>query len=464
MDLVGFVSVHEIDADCTFFFNGDKLHLLKTKSISGVDNGLHIFTLSPTKIPVLSARTSMGGDIYFFDVLLYQNGFLENEYVGYCSSYIDPTSQNNFYTHFRSITFYGNVINMFYPPIKCIESNTFIKDEINPKVYMGKQIILRKYDEYTIKSSLQIKNKALNIVVSVAIPGSHNLDSTDLGRIQSYFRIDFHEELPIKDVPEWYGIFHKLFQFMFNRQSISFDQIYISSILSDGRISKLGLYTLCGQEQVNEIPKESKKCVKCDLFCDNFQELINVMADGNINMYHLPRTNDEHRVVSPEKYVFTASIFEYEYDLIHKNEDLLDSNLQEVKKRVFDVLHLIDEENKGINSRIRNTTKHVKHAIEMMSNALGSKFGNEFQKHLCDLEDIILAVEKAYSVKVDRREIGNTFAKARNNNAHGTIAHYTNEETVAFILGRALVYAMILERCKVNKSTIKKILNLHYIP
>jgi hypothetical protein len=464
MDLVGFVKVHEVDADCTFFFDGEKLRLIKTKSISGIDKGVYLFTLSPTKISVLSARTSMGGDVYFFDVLLYQNGITVNEYVGYCSSYIYPTTQNNFYTHFRSIALHGNVINMFYPPINCIESNSFIKDDINPRKYLGKKIVLRKYDDYTIKRSLLVKNIELNIVVSVDIPGSHNLDSTDLGKIQSYFRIDFSENIPIKDVPDWYGIFKKLFQFMFNRQSISFDQIYISNIMIDGRISKLGLYTLCGQEPLNEIPKESKKCVKCDLFNANFQELVNVMADGNINTYHLPRTNDEHRVVSPEKYVFTASIFEYEYDLIHKDEELLDENLQEVKTRVYEVLDEIDKANKGINSRIRSTTKNVKHAIEKMSSSLESKFSNEFRLYKSDLEDIILAVEKAYSVKIDNIDIGHTFAKARNNNAHGTIVHYTDEETVAFILGRALVYAMILERCKFNKSITKKILNLHYIP
>ena len=228
MELAGFVNVLEVDAACTFFFNGEKMRLLKTKSISGVESGLHIFSLSPTKITVLAAKTSIGGDVYFYDVLLYQSGFLENEYIGYCASYIIPTTQNNFYTHFRSITFYGNVINMFFPPINCIESNSYIKDDTKPNKYLGKEIILHKYDEYTYKSTLVVKNKELNIVVSVEIPGSHNLDSTDLGKIQSYFRIDFQEELPIKDVPEWYEIFHKLFQFMFNRQSITFDQTYIS--------------------------------------------------------------------------------------------------------------------------------------------------------------------------------------------------------------------------------------------
>ncbi len=457
MQLSGNISIEKLNGIFTFFFDGEKIFLTKKSYILEPEEDMHLSFFDKYEFDYLNGKTTLGGDIYFYNVKLVQRDFFENEYFGYCQNVLIPKTMNSFYKEFDSIRFKGDVVNKFYPPITAIDHDPFTTiyrlDEDGRKI-----IKIKMFDEYTIKRTIELEGTRIEFVLSIEVKIS-NKETNNILDLNAYIELVFENKRPIVEVSRWFKIIHSIFQFIFNRQEISFDDITVVNTEKSEPTVFSSYIPLSNKESIDS-KINLGECIRYDYIIDNIDKFLVIMDELKINMYHLPESTEDHKYLTPHKYVFTASSFEYEYNLSRISN--FDTNICEIKKRLIDVLVSIDEENKGVNAEIRKLSKSFTNLVENYDKSLEIKISKSL-----DINDKVLArikekVKRNYFHEMSNTDIGINFARARNKNAHGSILNYEKNEIAAFLIVRALVYMMILKRCYLSDATIVHILDIHF--
>lgn len=461
MKTIGTVDIKELNASFSFFFDDKIIYLIKNRNINENTTFKTFYTFNETlEFDLLNGKTGMGGDIYFINVKIIQSSIIPNEFLGQCQYLILPETHNSYYSEFDSIVFKGKIVDKFYSPYNCIDYKDCEYSRIYKQQQDGSKIIaIKKPQDFVISKSLNLNNIDVSLILSVDL--DYKSDPNSICSITSCLNLIFESSLKINEITTWYRTIHQSFQFLLNRQEIEFDQVFISKKNNKTleRVARVYSFTY---DKTFESNKFSYNCVNHVLVIDNIEKLINIMLDKQINMYHLPSSDEDHMLLTPEKLVFTASSFEYEYDLMYNLIENSNSNIEIIQGRLFHELDLIDSDYKGKNSKIRSIAKSMKNMIGNYNNTLESKIAEVIENNLELLLEQIVKIAKIYGTTSNSLEIGKNFANARNKNAHGTLSPYKKEEISAFMILRILVYVMILKRCDINYVNIKQILEIHF--
>ena len=301
---------------------------------------------------------------------------------------------------------------------------------------------------------------ANNIRLSLSVDLSINKkDSNSFFDLHSRLSLFFESPQNIYDITKWYRTILQSFQFLSNRQDIEFETVTIGNKEN----IKLAMVYIANKDKTFEISHKDRRFVEYYHIKDNIGELLNIMFDKKINMYHLPANDRDHYILTPEKLVFTSSSFEYEFDLLNKENILIDNpDLLFVQDRLYKELEKINIEFKGKNKGIRKLAKSLKDNISKYNKALENKIAMVLEGNQTLLEYIVNKLSIKFDIPPTPIEVGETFALARNKNAHGNLTNYSNKEIASFMVVRALVYAMIMKRCFTNDQKIMEIIKIHF--
>ncbi|MGE4572371.1 MAG: hypothetical protein AB7E09_06460 [Candidatus Izemoplasmatales bacterium] len=462
MKLTGYLTIDEFDAEFTFYFDETEILLTQKKKLDAKvhDNQYSFRPFKPLVYESLHARTTMGGDVYFLNVRLFQRDLIGNELIGVCNFYILPSTQNSFFNDFKSLIFQGKIVDKFYPPSLCLV-NQYGYTAFTSETDGSKSIRIKKADDFTINKEIQIDGVTVNFVLTVRVTGKLE-DSNSVGNMNSVLKLTFDSNQLVGTVITWYNMMLRTFQFMFNRQNIDFDEITIFSLNEKNTVTKQGSFHVARKSELSEYTKSTRDSFKYSYVIDHLDLLLPIMYDNNINMYHLPKDDTDDKFLDPKKLVFTASSFEYEFSKLKDTEirDLNEINM--VKGKIIDFIDNLDIEFRG-NKKQRKILSSVKNIVNYYEKSLEVRIAEQLQRFEHLLMDLIEKTNKTYNTEGDYIEIGRSYAKARNKNAHGALESYENCELAAYVIVRALVYIMILKRCGVEDTYVKQIIEMHYI-
>ena len=371
MKLNGTIKIEKLNIIFAFFFDGQTISLSKIGYINeNIQTGVRYFNGAPIDFDILNGKNSLGGDIYFINSRIMKISILSDEYIGQCQYILIPECENTFYNEFTSLTFKGKLIDKFYSSINCIN----IRYDLDTYYFQveedgSKTIKFKNSREYTINKQVNISGNNIRLSLSVDLSFSGNDSNKFLG-LNSRLSLYFESPQEIYDITKWYRTIIQTFQFLSNRQEVEFE----TAVIGNKENAKLANLYLSNKDKSLKIDDEIYKFVEHHHIIDNIDKLFNIMYDKKINMYHLPANDTEHNFLTPEKLVFTASSFEYEFDLLNKDNAYFDnSELLYVQNELNKSLDKIDNEFKEKNKRIRKICSSLKDIINKYNTSLENK-------------------------------------------------------------------------------------------
>lgn len=448
----GFISV--TDSEYSFCLDENKLYGNLLNEKEGIKFGFR----ERNVIPFIKARYPFGGTIAFYN-FSYSKDFFSKSLFSQSYGVFLSRLTNKDIEGYDVISFKGKAVNNFYPPALSVEG---IGSFEYPSDDGSKTIKLKSFFEKSNEIDATIYEKNVKIELTVCTPGSIGIDSTSLGEISTSFRIIFQEKMPLNDLMKWVLVVKKIFAFLYFRNDILFEEIELWENTDRGldRIGNLFLY----EKFKNDIPKESKKCVKFLGIKEHFNNLFKILLDEDLNLLCLPKNKQDSWIVSPEKYISTCASFENVFNKRYPNFVNEDQDYLIVKSSLINFLSQRDEEYKGKNSKARNWIRKIKSTIERESKNLDHKFNKCFKDYKELLCEFIMDINRRYSITLnDDIDLAGNFSSVRNYNAHGSKTEYNKESIIAFEFGRVMIYIMVLKEAEFSDEEIKNIIRILFI-
>jgi hypothetical protein len=426
-------------------------------------SGLHYFdNRKIKKEEIINGTLRAGNSVSFIDVDLisYGRGYLR----GYVPLYI--ISKVNNYTHlpnagdFYSMAFYGECINKLF-------DNSIIISKTDFDIEKMKQILeFRSLKEIEKKSALNEDGLRLG----VGIKCENKNDNIPI-KLFSVLTIDFKNKKSIIELKDYFLKIYKTLCFLFNRNSISFDEIVLhrkinvfSRTIYDGEISKINNEEVISYKMIinDNLEKNELKPIKVDAekLLNHFGNLFNLVNDNNIfSLDYYPKDIYQDTHLDSSSFIKIASAFEGQFDALYPSYKSTNKiNFKEAKdKLILEIDKIIHEEKSNKKKKYNETFK------ELIKNFEGSLF-EQIYFAMREFDSCIKQKKQKLFIefnikKVSNNEICEIFQKKRNELVHSFVNKpFTNEEIVGYDLVRMLIHCLVLKRANYDIDSISDII------
>lgn len=409
----------------------------------------------------LEGITSFGHRITFINIkLIRQSGGIYKAFVpAYIIGNSNMTNPLPKIDNFETMIFYGKCIDNFFYPQKVIELGKDDVNEINLKL---KSI---KNDEILIE-----KDK-FNIGVSSTLSRIEKNTNTPVV-LKSYLQINFKNKKSIADVIEYYRKVSELFEFLYLREHINFNEI---KLISRGKVkienkikditNTFDFYYYLPEEDKIDLP-DINSCVKYEQIETHFKDLYLTINNKKAykNYYNLNR--DDELKITVNKYQNISSAFESWFDI---NFPKFKSNSNENYRILKDkVTNFIDD---CINEEEKRENKEILRWFELDIKNMEGSLKEQIKYSLGVFSECIINVKKNlisnYNIKYESEEelnemISNTFKNTRNGIVHGNMKSeilFSDMDVVAYAIVERLVQCLVFYKANVDKEKIKEIVD-----
>lgn len=435
----------------SYFFDGKLFHLNRTESVSGVE-----YVLARQQFPMLKTIKNNGGNVVLFDCVQWPLIFTNDELEIKPSYIFESKFSNVSFEEFSGIVCYGEWINKLFPPSQIVEYDSLNykhnKDAFNISVKDGsKTIKLKRWKDVDKKFKYLDHGEEVEISFNISTPGTIMPEDENLGEIKSLFEIKFSRPHNISELKDKYLVIRKFFQFLVNRQDVTFDEIHVLRSCGDG-YERIGyFYDLVNKS--SEIPKQTHE-VK--YYFSNIAKLFKYISNEKVNFNYIHKNNEESRYITPEKYVNCCGAFEYNYKKVFKNEQIGEKT-QEV---VDDLNKFINSKN--YNKKQRNIIKKLIIDIKNNSQSVEKEYNNCISRYKNALAPLFNELSERYKVAKTPTKLGSHFSSLRNLKAHGELEPFTEESICAYIVANAIIECLILDACGYGNDALKDIISHKY--
>lgn len=410
---------------------------------------------------LLEGITSSGHRITFINIkLVRESGGIYKSFVpAYIignSNMINPLPVID---NFESMIFYGKCIDNFFDPQKVIQLENEDISEINMRLKSLKN------------DDILIENDKFNIGVSSTLSRTEKNTNTPVV-LKSYLQINFENKKNITEVIEYHRKISELFEFLYLREYIKFNEIKLISI---GKV-KIGneikditntfdFYYYLPEEDKVDLP-DINNCVKYEQIETHFKDLYLTLNNKKAykNYYNLNR--DDELKITINKYTNISSAFESWFDI---NFPKFKSDTNENYKILKDkVIKFIDD---CIIEEGESDNKEILHLFKSDIEKLEGSLKEQIKYSLEMFKECIINVKKNlisdYNIKNISEEelnekISNTFKNTRNRIAHGNMRDeilFSDMDVVAYVIVERLVQCLVLYNANIEIDVIKEIVD-----
>lgn len=409
----------------------------------------------------LKGITSSGYRITFINIkLIRQSGGIYKAFVpAYIignSNMVNPLPEIN---NFESMIFYGKCIDNFFDNRKVIEFKNDDIREINMKIKTLKNdVFLIEKDKFNfgISSTLSQIEKNTNTPVIV----------------KSYLQINFGNKKSITEIIEYYREVSELFEFLYLREHVKFDEIKLISrgkVKIEDEIKKItntfNLYCYLNEDAKIDLP-DINNCIKYEQIESNFKELYLTVNNKKAYKNYYNLNKDDELKITVNKYQNISSAFESWFDI---NFPKFKSNSNENYRILKDkVTNFIDD---CINEEDKRENKEILKWFELDIKNMEGSLKEQIRYSLGVFSDCIINVKKNlinnYNIKYESEEdlnemISNTFKNTRNGIVHGNMKSeilFSDMDVVAYAIVERLVQCLVFYKANVDKDKIKEIVD-----
>lgn len=409
----------------------------------------------------LKGITSSGYRITFINIkLIRQSGGIYKAFVpAYIignSNMVNPLPEIN---NFESMIFYGKCIDNFFDNRKVIEFKNDDIREINMKIKTLKNdVFLIEKDKFNfgISSTLSRIEKNTNTPVIV----------------KSYLQINFENKKSITEIIEYYREVSELFEFLYLREHVKFDEIKLISrgkVKIEDEIKKItntfNLYCYLNEDAKIDLP-DINNCIKYEQIESNFKELYLTVNNKKAYKNYYNLNKDDELKITVNKYQNISSAFESWFDI---NFPKFKSNSNENYRILKDkVTNFIDD---CINEEDKRENKEILKWFELDIKNMEGSLKEQIRYSLGVFSECIINVKKNlinnYNIKYESEEdlnemISNTFKNTRNGIVHGNMKSeilFSDMDVVAYAIVERLVQCLVFYKANVDKDKIKEIVD-----
>ena len=409
----------------------------------------------------LKGITSSGYRITFINIkLIRQSGGIYKAFVpAYIignSNMVNPLPEIN---NFESMIFYGKCIDNFFDNRKVIEFKNDDIREINMKIKTLKNdVFLIEKDKFNfgISSTLSRIEKNTNTPVIV----------------KSYLQINFGNKKSITEIIEYYREVSELFEFLYLREHVKFDEIKLISrgkVKIEDEIKKItntfNLYCYLNEDAKIDLP-DINNCIKYEQIESNFKELYLTVNNKKAYKNYYNLNKDDELKITVNKYQNISSAFESWFDI---NFPKFKSNSNENYRILKDkVTNFIDD---CINEEDKRENKEILKWFELDIKNMEGSLKEQIRYSLGVFSECIINVKKNlinnYNIKYESEEdlnemISNTFKNTRNGIVHGNMKSeilFSDMDVVAYAIVERLVQCLVFYKANVDKDKIKEIVD-----
>ena len=372
------------------------------------------------------------------------------------SNMVNPLPEIN---NFESMIFYGKCIDNFFDNRKVIEFKNDDIREINMKIKTLKNdVFLIEKDKFNfgISSTLSQIEKNTNTPVIV----------------KSYLQINFGNKKSITEIIEYYREVSELFEFLYLREHVKFDEIKLISrgkVKIEDEIKKItntfNLYCYLNEDAKIDLP-DINNCIKYEQIESNFKELYLTVNNKKAYKNYYNLNKDDELKITVNKYQNISSAFESWFDI---NFPKFKSNSNENYRILKDkVTNFIDD---CINEEDKRENKEILKWFELDIKNMEGSLKEQIRYSLGVFSDCIINVKKNlinnYNIKYESEEdlnemISNTFKNTRNGIVHGNMKSeilFSDMDVVAYAIVERLVQCLVFYKANVDKDKIKEIVD-----
>ena len=184
--------------------------------------------------------------------------------------------------------------------------------------------------------------------------------------------------------------------------------------------------------------------------------MLQIVNKEDLNLLFIPRCEKEDKYISPEKYMICCTSFESVFNYVFPNAKIENSEkASEVKNEFLQYIELKREEYKGKDSKKRKEFQKYADIIELLDFGLAEKFdycNSQCEKSIDEYKKKILW--RFDLTQEELAELSLQFAKKRNLLIHSSIGNFNDIHIFAYLLARAFIYVMILNKANIDSSMI----------
>ena len=353
---------------------------------------------------------------------------------------------------FDVITFKGGTIDYFYRPNHIIDESNTQYDYNTGEATLK----LKTFDETSKQIEVEVAGKKAILTLSVTLPGEplHMQIDYNLGKPKSIFRLTFHEPVDVSEFRTIYMWIYNLMVFLNFRKDISMGKIELGKTNEEKRIEHIG-YIYLNEKEKNDISNIDRIIGYYFVF-EHINELLQIVNKEDLNLLFIPRCEKEDKYISAEKYMICCTSFESVFNYVFPNAKIENSEkASEVKNEFLQYIELKREEYKGKDSKKRKEFQKYADIIELLDFGLAEKFdycNSQCEKSIDEYKKKILW--RFDLTQEELAELSLQFAKKRNLLIHSSIGNFNDIHIFAYLLARAFIYVMILNKANIDSSMI----------
>ena len=382
------------------------------------------------------------GDLFGYKFFVHSILFFPNKYSGVSGIRIECDELDYIYDTRKSIVSEKSSFNNGAIKLELHDTMTNISEE--------KQFT---YRGISVKYSFSIYRKAQYTDINYPV------------KLNSVFSLFFDETNDYTWIYEVFWIAFQFIRYLCYRQNIQ---------LSEAKLlfgpDKEGLYSHGGKIIIDKrflmdyIEKESvaqKKYIEYEPAKNVIHKILQLIADDNIYLLHIPHSSEDRRYISPSRILLICAAFEWEYKQAYG-----ESTNQERIVLSQEVIQLLNSNFTELTGKKKSLYKgYVKSSEKFFKD---KPLSSKIITALNDFDDILFPHIRNHIISIDDRksknrkiynQIGHNIESIRNKYAHGEINRDVNKG--AAFDTRAiewLVYCMQLKRAGLPSCDIAKII------
>ncbi len=352
----------------------------------------------------------------------------------------------------------------------------------------------KPWENINSKYKVMINGISCNVGITYHIYYDTIWGSRNIGRCIPKFFIAFEKPMPIDFIPNCYLWVYDFFKFLNFRRNIQFDEIIISKFASDfEKYEDIGVVKIFSKSKEPYFNTD-RNTITIDEVGENFGKLFVHIIDRReqrtTDDIFIPQNDQEFRTVSYTSFLECALSFEGEFDrtqktkaeiepvfnqvkelaissvaigeceLLTNDEELLKKELLELTKKYFknEVEVICDEKSKTKAKSVRKYAEKFLNALDKVDYSLEEQYNQVRKKYSTIVSDY--EKELANRMEINLKEypnLGIKFADLRNQIGHGIPGEIEDIHVFVFMLGRCLIYTMILSSVGLDEDAVKTI-------
>ena len=392
------------------------------------------------------------GDNIGLDKMFFLNCQLKVSLSGYIAKPAGYVCFSNGERKFDVITFKSGIVDYFYRP------NHIIDEENTEYDYNtgAAELKLKSFEETSKEIQVEVAGKKALLTLSVTLPGKplHMQIDYNLGKPKSILRLTFDEPVDVSEFRTIYMWIYNLMVFCNFRKDISLGKIELGKINKEKRVEQIG-YTYLNEKEKNDISNVDRIIGYYFIF-DHINELLQIVNKEDLNLLFIPRSEKEDKYISAEKYMICCTSFESVFNYVFPKAKAESSEkASEVKNEFLQYIAAKREEYKGKDSKKRKEFQKYADIIELLDFGLAEKFdycNTQYEKSIAEYKKKVSWKFNFTQEQLD--ELSLQFAKKRNLLIHSSVGDFDDIHIFAYLLARAFIYAMILNKANIDSLMI----------